>query len=163
MRRAWLLGCALLASPLAAQVQRPAAREALILRITEQFMDNYRRQAGLTPEQYDKFRAVAMRSFQQRRERQQREQELWQSLQLQMRPGMAAQPDSVSRLLDAIVAVRAGATDQLRADLRDYAAFLTPVQRGQLFIQYERLQRNIEDLIQQRVRRGGMGGEPPPQ
>ena len=160
MLRPWLLVLLVpLAAPLRAQNQAPP-REALLRQVTERFLDNYRQQAGLTPEQNQKFRVLAQRSFEQRRERQQREQELWRALGGQMRPGVAASPDSVTRLLDAIVAARAATVDQLRADQREYAAFLSPVQRAQLFLAFERLQRNIEDLVQRRMQRQGLQQAP---
>src|SRR5262245_54508025 len=59
------------------QGQGAPARERLIQQITERFMENYRQQAGLTPDQNQKFRALAQRSFEQRRERQQKERDLW--------------------------------------------------------------------------------------
>jgi hypothetical protein len=142
---------ALVLGPALVQGQAPP-REQLMRQITERFLDNYRQQAGLTPEQSQKFRALSQRSFDQRRERQQKEQELWRALQVQMRPGMAADADSVTRLLDAILASRAAAVEQLRADQKEYAAFLSPVQRAQLFLAFERLQRNIQNLLQQRLR-----------
>ena len=77
-----------------------------------------------------------------------------------MRPGVAASPDSVTKLLDAIVATRAAAVDQLRADQKEYALFLSPVQRAQLFLAFERLQRNIEDVIQRRMQRQGLQQAP---
>jgi hypothetical protein len=154
-----LVPLGLFATPMWAQ-QGPR-REQVMNQITERFMENYRQQAGLTPDQNQKFRAVAQRSFEQRRDRQQKEQELWRALEMQMRPGVAANPDSVSKLLDAIVAVRATAVDQMRADYKEFSTFLSPVQRGQLFIQFERLQRNIEDLIQRRMQRAGMGAVQP--
>ena len=182
MRYAWLLALVVVTMPALAQnpgrdggrPQRrmmqergfPAdsqGREELMRQVTERFMANYRQQAGLTPEQDQKFRAVAQRSFEQRRARQQREQALWRGLELQMRPGVAANADSVTRLLDGIVAIRSAAVDQARADQKEFATFLTPVQRAQLFLQYERLQRSIEDVVQRRMQGGADRRGPPPQ
>jgi hypothetical protein len=159
MHRAWLVALGLFTTPLWAQQQLPR-RQALIQQITERFMGNFRQQAGLTPEQYQKFRGVAQRSFQERRLRQQQEQEFWRALESQMRPGVAANPDSVTKLLDGIVAIRTANLEALRADQKEYATFLSPVQRAHLFLQFERLQRNIEEMIQQRIQRGGRQGAP---
>ncbi len=161
MRRAIMFAALVLVPPLAAQ-QGPPRRQALEARISEQFMENYRRQAALTPEQYSRFRAIALRSFQLRRERQQQERDLWMSLEGQMRPGIAANADSVTRYLERIVALRVAAVDQLKADDREYAAFLSPVQRAQLFLAIERLQRSVEDMIRRRVQQeGAPPGSPP--
>ena len=159
MRRAWLVALGLFTTPLWAQQQAPR-RQALIQQITERFMENYRQQAGLTPEQHQKFRGVAQRSFQERRMRQQQEQEFWRALENQMRPGVAANPDSVTKLLDGIVAVRTANLEAIRADQKEYATFLSPVQRAQLFLQFERLQRSIEEMVQQRMQRSGGQGAP---
>jgi len=162
MRRFGLLLVGLLAAPLAAQQPR---RQVLEQRIIEQFHENYRRQAGLTPDQFNRFRGIATRSLQLRRERQQRERQLWMLLEDQMRPGMAASADSVQKLMDGIVALRLAGVEQFKADDREYAAFLTPVQRAQLFLQFERFQRNIEDMIRRRLQGGvppgGAGADPP--
>lgn len=154
----------LAAGPLAAQQPGAPRRQMLETRISEQFFENYRRQAALMPEQFNRFRAIATRSFQQRRERQQRERDLWLSLEAQMRPGVAAAPDSVNRLLDGIVALRLANVDQFKADDKEYATFLSPVQRAQLFLATERLQRNIEDMIRRRMQPAGgaPGGFPEP-
>lgn len=149
-----------LAAPLAAQQQTPVARRQVLEgRIVDQFFENYRRLAGLTPEQYTRFRAVATRSFQQRRERQQRERERWFALEGQMRPGVAANPDSVSKLLDGIVALRVAQVEQLKADDKEFATFLSPVQRAQLFLATERFQQNIQELIRRGMQRQ-QGGAP---
>jgi hypothetical protein len=157
---------ALLLGPGLALGQAPSReqREQLMKQVTERFLENFRQQAGLTPEQNQKFRALSQRSFDQRRERQQKEQELWRALQMQMRPGIAANTDSVTRLLDAILASRAAAVEELRADHKEYAAFLSPVQRAQLFLAFERLQRNVQMLLQQRMRQNpSLPDDPTPQ
>ncbi|MSR06981.1 MAG: hypothetical protein EXR93_07955 [Gemmatimonadetes bacterium] len=155
----FLAAAALVAAPLAAQQPGAPRRQLLETRISEQFLENYRRQAGLTPEQFTRFRTIATRSFQQRRERQQRERGLWISLEMQMRPGVAAVPDSVNKLLDGIVALRLANVDQFKADDREYATFLSPVQRAQLFLATERLQRSIEDIRRRMQQAGGAPGE----
>jgi hypothetical protein len=150
-----------LAAPLSAQQQNPPVRRQVLEgRIVDQFFENYRRLAGLTPEQFTRFRTVATRSFQQRRDRQQRERNLWFALEGQMRPGVAANPDSVSKLLDGIVVLRVAQVDQLKADDKEFATFLSPVQRAQLFLATERFQQSIQELIRRGMQRQ-QGGTPP--
>ncbi|GBD33196.1 MAG: hypothetical protein KatS3mg081_0272 [Gemmatimonadales bacterium] len=137
-----------LAAPLSAVLvaQQPPAAERLRQQIVQRFVETYRTQAGLTAEQQEKFGEVFRRSMQRREELQRRQRELWQALEGQMRPGVAADPDSVTKLMDAILANSAALVEQARAEQREYATFLTPVQRAQLFIMWERFQRQIEQV-----------------
>ena len=153
----------LIASPLWAQQGPPGGgpggpgAEALRQQVMTRFLQAYRSQAGLTPDQDRRFMEVFRRSVDQRRELQQRQQQLWQALEGQMRPGVAANQDSVTKLLDAIVAQQAAVVEQTRSEQRDYAQFLSPVQRGQLVLMTERFQQQVQDVIRRRMqmRQGG--------
>ncbi len=90
------------------------------------------------------------RSFEERREIQRAEREAWRALEGQMRPGVAADPDSLEALIGAIVDARARSIERLRAELDEFATFLNPVQRAQLLISMERLQRNAKEIIRRR-------------
>lgn len=131
---------------LAAAGQQPPAAQRLREQVVQRFLEAYQAQASLTAEQREKFLEVFRRSVQRREELQRRQRELWQALEGQMRPGIAADPDSVSKLMDAIFAANAALLEQARSEQREYAAFLTPVQRAQLFILWERFQRQIEQV-----------------
>jgi hypothetical protein len=164
MRKLRVLGLLLLtASPVLAQQGPPGGglggpgAEALRQAVMQRFLQNYRTQAGLTPDQDRRFQEVFRRSVEQRRELQQRQQELWRALEGQMRPGIAANPDSVTKLLEAVVAQQAAMVEQTRSEQRDYAQFLNPVQRGQLVLMMERLQQQVQDVIRRRMemRQGG--------
>lgn len=163
MRRLWTLGLALLATPLLAQ-QPPGERpgvELLRQQVMQRLLDTYRDQAGLTPEQDRRFRDAFRRSLDQRREIQQHEQQLWRALEGQMRPGVAANADSVTKLLDGIIAQRAALVEQTRNEQREYAQFLTPVQRGQLALMWERFQQQVEGIMRRRMEMR-QGGRMPP-
>ncbi len=162
MRNRWTLALLLMATPLAAQQgpPRPGA-EALRQQVMQRFLDAYQTQAGLTPDQDRRFREVFRRSLDQRRDIQQREQQFWRALEGQMRPGVAANADSVTKLLDGIIAQRAALVDQTRNEQREYAQFLTPVQRGQLALMTERLQQQVQDVIRRRMEMR-QGGRMPP-
>ena len=105
---------------------------------------------GITDEQNERFRAALRRSFEERRETQRAEREAWRALEGQMRPGVAADPDSLEALIGAIVDARARSIERLRAELDEFATFLNPVQRAQLLISMERLQRNAKEIIRRR-------------
>ena len=159
MHKLWTLGLVLLASPLWAQQRPPApGAEALRQQVMQRFLETYRNQAGLTPDQDRRFREVFRRSLDQRRDLQRREQEMWRALEGQMRPGLAANPDSVTRLLDAVMAQRAALVEQARSEQREYAQFLTPVQRGQLVLMVERFQQQVEGIVRRRMEMQGRPG-----
>jgi hypothetical protein len=155
-------------SPLLAQQGPPPGAgpggpgaEALRQQVMMRFLQAYRSQAGLTPDQDRRFTDVFRRSAEQRRDLMQRQQQLWQALEGQMRPGIAANSDSVTKLLDAIVAQQAAMVEQTRNEQREYAQFLNPVQRGQLVIMTERLQQQVQDLVRRRAQMR-QGGRMPP-
>jgi Spy/CpxP family protein refolding chaperone len=144
---------ATLGEPSAAQRvnQGPGQREALAAQVLDQFMNRYQRLAALTPEQNDKFRASIAKNMQAQREQSQRERQVLQALEFQMRPGVAANPDSVSKLLDALMAARQAQVDQAKAEQKEYATYLNPVQRAQLAIQWEQLKNRIQQVTRDRM------------
>lgn len=152
----------LLASPLAAQRPEDMRREMLRRQVMERFMENFRTQAGLTPEQERRFRQTVQASFQRRREIETRQRELFQALEAQLRPGVAADEDRVTVLLDGVIETREAMVEHLRADQQTYAGFLTPVQRALLALQFERFQQQIENLIRRRVQDRPRANEIPP-
>jgi hypothetical protein len=159
MRKLWTLGLlVLMVSPVLAQQGPPPGAgpggpgaEALRQQVMMRFLQAYRSQAGLTPDQDRRFTEIFRRSAEQRRALQERQQQIWQALEGQMRPGIAANADSVAKLLDAIVAQQAAMVEQTRSEQRDYAQFLTSVQRGQLVLMTERLQQQVQDVIRRRM------------
>jgi len=162
MRTGLVVAMALAAAPLAAQDEPPMV-ENLRRQVMERFVESFRNQAGLTPEQDERFRGIVGRSFEQRRSLEQQERALWRSLEGQMRPGVAANADSVARMLDGLFTLQQAKLDQAKAEQREYAAFLTPIQRAQLALMWERLQRQVEQVMQRRMQgRPGPGARVPP-
>lgn len=150
------------AAPLAAQRgQRlqvpPGQREALVAEVMNNFMNRYQRLAALTPEQTDKFRASMVKNMQAQKDLTQRERTVLQALEFQMRPGVAANADSVGKLLDALTAARQAQVDQAKAEQRDYATYLNPVQRAQLAIQWEQLKNRIQEVTRSRMQPPAQG------
>jgi len=162
MRKLWILGLCLVAAPALAQQGPPPGVQLLQQRVMEQFLTTYRTQAGLTPDQDRRFTEVFRRSMEQRRALHHREQQLWRALEGQMRPGVAANPDSVTRLLDGVMAQRTALVEQGRAEQREYAQFLSPVQRGQLALMMERFQQQVEGILRRRMEMQGRPGRMPP-
>lgn len=150
-----MLMCA--AAPALAQNGPMAQR--LRAQIMQRFMENYRTSAGLTDAQYTKFQDAWTKSWQARRALQQHEAELYHGLEMQLRPGVAADADSVTKLMDSLVAVQEAQVQRTREDQRTFATFLSPVQEGQLVLMWQHFQQQIQDIMRRRMMQGqGRGG-----
>lgn len=107
---------------------------------------------GLTTDQTAKLDATRARFAPQRRAALERRRAILQGLRGQLQPGIAANADSVRKLLDARDQNR-GALAQLQRDAeKEMAGYLSPVQRARLDLLRERFGGRM------RLRRGGRGG-----
>ncbi len=100
-----LFACAVLHGSVGAQDQPGPQRRQMLQQVMERLLENGRVQAGLTDEQFGRYREIARRSFAGRNEIQSRERGLWRALERQMRPGVAADEDSLTALIDSLVTV----------------------------------------------------------
>lgn len=134
---------ALAMQPVAAQ-EPPGRRQQLQQEVMRRFTENYRVQVGLDDEQAARFEETAGQSMEHRTQALQRERELWMALQDQMRPGVAADEDSLQTLMAALIDVQQERVDRAREEMATYGEFLTPVQQAQLMLSLRRLQFQIE-------------------
>jgi hypothetical protein len=144
-----LLLVGLLAIPVSSFGQQPA-REALQRQIFERLIENYRVQAGLDDSQFRQFRSVFERQVRERRLAEVAQREMVQEIEMQLRPGIAADVDHLNTLLDQLAAHR---VERARAEagyLDEYRSFLSPIQRAQFLLTAERFQRQIDNLIRRR-------------
>ncbi len=149
----------LVAGPLAAQDPGPPGRESLRRQVLERFMQNFMQQAGLTDEQRSEFQQMSQRHFRERAQQDQHRRQFLRALDQQLRPGVAANPDSVSALLESLVVLGGEMAAAVRTQQEEYASFLSPVQRGLFVIHYERFRRQIEGVQRrQSPRRGNRPG-----
>ena len=139
-----------LAAPLAAQ-QRAPDPEVLRAQVAQRFITAYVQQAGLTEEQHRRFHTLALAAWEHRMATDRRRQALFQALERQMRPGVAADQDSVARLLEGLLQLEAERQARAEADMRRYLEFLTPVQAAQLLMMMTRFERQIDQIMRQRM------------
>ncbi len=140
-----------LVGPAAAQ-NPPMRRQMLQQQVIERFLANYRAQAGLDDAQFERLRETLRQHFETRNALAQREREAFRALESQMRPGVAADDKTVSSLLEDLVRIQQERAEQTRKEQQEYAVFLTPVQRAQLTLAWQRLQMQMERV------RAGQGG-----
>jgi Spy/CpxP family protein refolding chaperone len=150
----------LVAAPLAAQ--EPAADDGaqaatLRQRIEDRLAARVQEELGLTDDQVKKLRVTTAEYAERRREMQQREQELRRALAGQLRPGVAANQDSVSRLTSDLVDAKIALAETYRDELKALT-YLTPVQRAQFFALRERLLQRMQEIREQRQADGVGGG-----
>ena len=156
MQRVLLLVLAVLAPALAAQERRPgppdSARAAqLRAEIERRFADRVRQELDLTDDQAAKLRATQERLALRRRPALERQHRLRQALQEQMRPGVAANQDSVGRLMHGVRAGRAELLAIEEEEQRELAGYLSPVQQAQFQMLRERFVRRIQEVRRERA------------
>ncbi len=137
-----------LAVPAAAQ--KPGARAALLRgRIEEQFARRMQAELGLSDETAVRMQRVVVTWATRRRALEGDERRLRQSLNLQLRPGVAANSDSVGAYVDELTANRVAYAQSFRDEMRDLTPILTPVQRGQFQLLRDRLLLRMQEVQQQ--------------
>jgi len=146
-----LIATAVFFGSVAAQDPEGRQRRQLQQQVIERLMQNARVQAGLAEDQFERYREIARRSIASRNEIQRQERVLWLALEGQMRPGVAADADSVSALIDSLVAIPEQRIENARVDQEEYAEFLTPIQRAQLLLTHRRFEANIQQIMERRL------------
>ena len=86
-----------------------------------------------------------------RRELEQDERRMRQALASQLRPGVAANPDSVAKLVDALTNHRIVFAQTFKDEMHDLSTILNPVQRGQYLMMRDRLMQRAQELMQNRM------------
>jgi hypothetical protein len=133
------LGC-LATTPARAQDTVPGPRAPMLRREIEQrFAARIKEQLGLSTDQMSRLRETTVKFGGRRRELEGRQLAIRRALALQLRPGTAADQDSVARLTDELLAGRVAYAQTFRDELADLKGYLNPVQRAQLMVLRERL------------------------
>lgn len=133
--------------------------QQLRAQIEERFGQRVKMELSLTDQQMERLRA-AMRANQDRhRDLDRREEDLGRGVMEQLRPGVAANQDSLGRLLDAIAANRVARAQSEQQELRELAGFLNSVQRARLLLMRRQLMDRMEAIREGRLR-PGMGPGP---
>jgi hypothetical protein len=131
---------------------QPPRDEELRQRIEERFTDRARERLRLTDEQTTRLRETSRLFGGRRREIESRGRAIREALAGQLRPGIAANRDSVAKLTDAAMDLRIAYAQTFRDELRATAEFLDPVQRAQLFTMRDRLLDHARDIRDKRGR-----------
>ena len=142
-------------APVLLTAQAPGAgggvrAERLRQELEARFAQQVKTELGLSDEQAVKVRDIMEDFARRRRHLEAEERRLRQALHAQLRPGIAANPDSVSRLVDRTTEVRVAYVQLLQEEMKQLTPILTPVQRGQLLLLRDRILQRIQELREQR-------------
>ena len=147
-----------------AGAQRPDSNavrgDSLRQRIEERFATRAQEELGLTADQTTKLRATSQQFGTKRRELRTQGQRLRDALAAQLRPGVAANQDSVAKLTDAMIALRMAEAQASRDEVKEQSKYLNPVQRARLYVMRERFAHRLNEVHGHRgdmgMRRGDM-------
>jgi hypothetical protein len=155
----WTLAALIVAAtPASAQQLVPRQRAALVQDINRMFLAQVTREMDLSADQVPRFQRVVTTWAQKRATLETEERRLRQALAGEQRPGVAANPDSVARFVDALNDNRVEYANTFRDEMHELTPILTPVQRGQFQIARDRLLQRVKELQQQRPGGGRQPG-----
>lgn len=135
-------------------------RSRLLQRIQDRFGAQVKEQLGLNDQQAARMKETTANWFLKRRQLEDQEQLYRQAMAAQLRPGVAANRDSVSRLIDRLLALRISYAESFRQEDRELAAYLDPVQRGQFLVMRERLLERVQKARDERLQNGRFRPQP---
>ena len=149
----WVLA-ALVTVAAPARAQEPAPTrprlEELRRRVRERFAERIQQDLSLNADQMRQLRVTAGTFAGRRRDLEARQRALRNALAGQLRPGLAASPDSVARLTDELMALRVRYAESFRDEQAELAEYLDPVQRARLTILRDRLVQRAQDFRHRR-------------
>lgn len=169
IKRMWwvlMLAAVVPLGPVAAQepTQPQDTAEAAQLRqqIEQRFHEIVRQRLALTDDQDAKLRATQEKYRTQRQPLFDQQRAIEDALSQQMRPGVAANGDSVRKLMDARQQNRGRMLQIEQDEDREMSGYLSPVQRAQFQMLRGRFIQRISELRQQRQGGGrpGLMGRP---
>jgi hypothetical protein len=141
-------------------LQNPDRAAAIRAQIEERWGQRIQTELGLTDQQMERLRTATRGNEDRHRDFNRREADLLRGVMEQLRPGVAANQDSLGRTLDALAGIRVQRAQSDQQELRELGQFLNPVQRARLLM----MRRQLMDRIDQ-IRRGegpginqGLGG-----
>jgi len=135
----------------------PERMQALRMQVEQRWGLLVQTQLQLSDEQMGRLRQAMRANQDRRRDLGRRQMDLRLAIGQQLQPGVAANQDSLNRLMDAMGRIgveRAQSDQQFMRDLQ----FLTPVQRARLFVMQRAFEQRIQGIIRQRAARPGAPG-----
>jgi hypothetical protein len=134
-------------------------RDSLRQRIEERFTARAQQELGLTNDQTAKLRGTSQQFGARRSELRKQAERLREALAAQLRPGVAANQDSVAKLTDAVIGLRMTEAQISRDEVKEQSKYLNPVQRARLYVMRERFVHRLKEVHGDRGHMGRHRGE----
>ncbi len=128
--------------------------ERLRQQIEDRFGERLSQELGLTGDQSVKVRGILASWAVKRRNLEREERRLRNQLSAAMRPGVAANDQAVTRLVDGVLAGRGAMVQTFRDEMAELGTVLSPVQRAQYLLLRDRLLQRVQELRQERQANG---------
>ncbi len=128
--------------------------ERLRQQIEDRFGERLSQELGLTDDQSVKVRGILASWAVKRRNLEREERQLRNQLSAAMRPGVAANDQAVTRLVDGVLAGRGAMVQTFRDEMAELGTVLSPVQRAQYLLLRDRLLQRVQELRQERQANG---------
>lgn len=132
--------------------------ERLRRQIEDRFGERLSQELGLTDDQSVKVRGVLASWAVKRRNLEREERQERNQLAAAMRPGVAANDQAVTRLVDAVLTIRSAMAQTYRDEMAELGTVLSPVQRAQYLLLRDRLMQRVQELRQERQANGPVLG-----
>lgn len=152
MNKLWALGFAVVLAPVVSAQEPKDSGEAGRLRaqIEQRFAQRVQQDLKLSSDQTTKLRATQERFGARRRALMRQQVERRRALDDQMQPGVAANPDSVRKLMDGIRAARAEMVRIEQEEDQEMSGYLNPVQRARYQHMRERFMQRVGEMRRDR-------------
>ena len=128
--------------------------------IEERWGGMVQNQLNLNDQQMDRLRTATRANQDRHQDLNRREQDLHRAVGEQLQPGVAANQDSLGRMLEALLQTRVAHVQSDQQFNRELGQFLSAVQRARLFIMTRRFEERLGE-IRGRMQ-GPMPGQPGP-
>ena len=162
MKRFFWMVLLLTAVPALAAQQRPDTAETHQLRerIRQRWHERVRQDLNLSNDQAAKLEDTEGRFTQRRREIGERQRAINEALRGQLQPGVAANSDSVRKLMEGREQNRRALVELEQDENKAIAGFLSPVQHARYQLMREQLRRRIDQIRDRRQAGGQLMGPP---
>ncbi|MDB4917632.1 MAG: hypothetical protein JWM95_5276 [Gemmatimonadetes bacterium] len=128
----------------------PLQRQRLEQQVRRQFWNVAKKRIGFTDEQMTKLEATSMRFDQRRKGLAQEERTHRLAMRAEIVADSSANQAALATALDQLQQVQRKRADMLIEEQKEYASFMTPLQRAKLFGLQEQIRKRMQELLRAR-------------